>query len=584
MKTFADCLKINDQHDNAGRFASAGGAGGHDTPSKWLSTRAAKRALDQVVVLAKDPATYRKAMGQAVSTAIYHYGQMDQGPLQETVVHHEIEHLAQNLKISAIMAKDLMVRGVNAMIDARTRQVAARSSSNKSDPVLAALLQLKSVLDAYGVEKANDSHDEQGRFASGRGSERATDLPMSSKYSQDKGNLGALVRAVEKAQEDGSIGTKNVKLSDLRATQDYLGGEGGGDPVFEGLEEHPVVVDNGREKLLLDGHHRTSAAIANGDTKITVYYVNLKGATVAKTFDDCLKSNDSHDEHGRFASGDGGSGGGERDASGNQLTSDEHNEFVYAVQSTTDLDGSISDELTESLSEMSDKASELRDALTQMNDHEVDDEDGDTQEEAADTVRATYDAMKEFIAASEKASSMAAQAVSDAKTALVEFEKYMKESGIAKAGSAVEGDNIVEESKKSFFEIVKVSDEQRMVYGWASVISVDGEEYTDTQNDRIEAHELEKATTEFMLEARRAMVMHQRKDGMITDDLTKGSVVHSFPLTPDLMKSLEITSKKAGWIVGMKVADEEAWKGVKSGKYKSFSIGAKIKRRRSAEK
>lgn len=128
---------------------------------------------------------------------------------------------------------------------------------------------------------SNENHDPKtGQFTSGpggeRGNERPTDLPMSSKYSQEKGNLGPLVKAVEKAQADGTVQERDVKLSELRATQNYLGGQGGGDPVFEGLEDKPVVVNNGVEKIVLDGHHRVSAAIASGNTKMSVYYINTK--------------------------------------------------------------------------------------------------------------------------------------------------------------------------------------------------------------------------------------------------------------------------------------------------------------------
>lgn len=131
---------------------------------------------------------------------------------------------------------------------------------------------------------SNPNHDPKtGEFTEGpggeRGSERPTDLPMSSKYSQEKGNLGPLVSAVEKAQADGTVRERSVNLSELRATQNYLGGEGGGDPVFEGLEDKPVVVNNGVEKVILDGHHRVSAAIAAGKTKISVYYVSSKRKT-----------------------------------------------------------------------------------------------------------------------------------------------------------------------------------------------------------------------------------------------------------------------------------------------------------------
>lgn len=116
-------------------------------------------------------------------------------------------------------------------------------------------------------------------------------------------------------------------------------------------------------------------------------------------------------------------------------------------------------------------------------------------------------------------------------------------------------------------QVLKFNDEQRMVYGWASVISENGRPVIDTQGDVIEPAELENATAEFMADVRTAKEMH--RGGQI------GTVVHSLPLTADIAKSLGIQTTREGWIVGMKVHDEATWQRVKSGALRAFSIGAK---------
>jgi cation transport regulator ChaB len=119
--------------------------------------------------------------------------------------------------------------------------------------------------------------------------------------------------------------------------------------------------------------------------------------------------------------------------------------------------------------------------------------------------------------------------------------------------------------------IVKLDDEQQMVYGWASVTHESGTLYVDSQDDTIDSDELVKCTTEFMLEDDRiSKAMHV--GGAI------GVVVHSMPLTAEIAKSFGITSAKHGWMVGIKVLDDEVWKLVKSGHYRAFSIGAEAER------
>lgn len=114
-------------------------------------------------------------------------------------------------------------------------------------------------------------------------------------------------------------------------------------------------------------------------------------------------------------------------------------------------------------------------------------------------------------------------------------------------------------------QILKLDDEQRIVYGWASVITEKGEPVVDTQGDVIPPAELEKATTEFMLDVRMAKAMHQ--GGQI------GEVVHSLPLTYALAESLGIETEDEGWIVAMKIRDDEVWERIKSNELSAFSIG-----------
>lgn len=135
--------------------------------------------------------------------------------------------------------------------------------------------------------------------------------------------------------------------------------------------------------------------------------------------------------------------------------------------------------------------------------------------------------------------------------------------------------NMTEEAVK-VLKITKIDEEQRMAYGWASVISIKGRPFEDSQGDIIDAETLTKAITDFMMDVRRSMAMHERNaDGGIEDSMVKGIVVHSFPITADIAKSLGISSDNEGWIVGVKVNDDALWTLVKSGAMAAFSIGGR---------
>jgi cation transport regulator ChaB len=116
-------------------------------------------------------------------------------------------------------------------------------------------------------------------------------------------------------------------------------------------------------------------------------------------------------------------------------------------------------------------------------------------------------------------------------------------------------------------QILKTDDEQRIVYGWASVITEDGVPVVDRQGDVIEADTLVKAVNEFMEHVRVGKTMH-------SGDQT-GMVIHSLPVTKEICGSLGIQCNREGWIVAYKVYDDAVWAMVKSGELAAFSIGGR---------
>ena len=124
---------------------------------------------------------------------------------------------------------------------------------------------------------------------------------------------------------------------------------------------------------------------------------------------------------------------------------------------------------------------------------------------------------------------------------------------------------------EAYGEVTKMDEDQRIVYGYASVISKDGEPIVDRQGDIITAEELEKAASDFMLGARVGKTMHQ-------GDATT-TIIHSFPMTDETKKAYQIESPLEAWLIAVKVHDDETWAKVKQGELKDFSIGGKAQRR-----
>lgn len=108
-------------------------------------------------------------------------------------------------------------------------------------------------------------------------------------------------------------------------------------------------------------------------------------------------------------------------------------------------------------------------------------------------------------------------------------------------------------------------DEKQIVYGFASVIEVDGEALVDKHGDIIDEETLTQAAHLFMTDYRSGKAMHKGED--------VGEIVESIVFTKDLQKALGIDLGVVGWFVGYQVHDEKIWKQVKDGELSMFSIG-----------
>lgn len=146
---------------------------------------------------------------------------------------------------------------------------------------------------------------------------------------------------------------------------------------------------------------------------------------------------------------------------------------------------------------------------------------------------------------------------------------------VAQAAAAREDndDDEGDEAEKSLTGVVKVSKadpDQMKIWGWASVVEIDGKQVVDKQGDVIYPEDLQKAAHDYVLYSRQMGDMHER--------VGTGRLVESVVFTADLQKALGIDLKKVGWFVGFKVDDADLWKNIKGGKMPEFSIGGKASR------
>lgn len=121
--------------------------------------------------------------------------------------------------------------------------------------------------------------------------------------------------------------------------------------------------------------------------------------------------------------------------------------------------------------------------------------------------------------------------------------------------------------------IAKVDDELGIVFGWAIVSKVEGEDYFDKNIDRDTGERVpENIPEDVMLKtAADFMEMTERPGNEMHAGPERGQFVFAFPLTTEIAKSLGITTKQTGLLVGYK-APKDVLAKFKDGTYRGFSI------------
>ena len=117
-------------------------------------------------------------------------------------------------------------------------------------------------------------------------------------------------------------------------------------------------------------------------------------------------------------------------------------------------------------------------------------------------------------------------------------------------------------------EIVKIDEDKRLVFGWASIIKDEnGKILLDRQDDFIDSEEeLESAAYTYVLNSRDGGEMHIRRG--------VSKMVESVVFTEEKQRALGIPvgSMPTGWWIGFKVTDNSVWNQVKKGEYAGFSV------------
>ena len=122
--------------------------------------------------------------------------------------------------------------------------------------------------------------------------------------------------------------------------------------------------------------------------------------------------------------------------------------------------------------------------------------------------------------------------------------------------------------------ILKVSEELGLIFGFAAICKVDGEDFYDSDNEHYPEEAMLADTTEFAKSRRVACTMHARdSDGQVVED---GGVIHTFPLTTEIAKALDITTRRTGLLVALSPDNPETIAKAKNGDFGGFSIGGQI--------
>lgn len=139
-------------------------------------------------------------------------------------------------------------------------------------------------------------------------------------------------------------------------------------------------------------------------------------------------------------------------------------------------------------------------------------------------------------------------------------------------------------------QVVKLADRgdhKRLVFGFFSIVSINGETITDTQGDQITEDTLESAAYDFVLNARTGGEMHEQDGAGEVRGI--GRLVESVVLTREKQQAMVACLHAQGidavmdlkcccWWGGFYVDNPDTWDKVTSGELRAFSVGGRGKR------
>lgn len=123
-------------------------------------------------------------------------------------------------------------------------------------------------------------------------------------------------------------------------------------------------------------------------------------------------------------------------------------------------------------------------------------------------------------------------------------------------------------------QILKVDTNLGLIFGFAMICKIDGEDFYDSDGDHFTEQGMLEASTDFAKSERVACTMHARDpNGRPVQD---GGVIHQFPLTTEIAKALGIQTKMTGLLVALAPDNPETLERAANGDFTGFSIGGSI--------
>lgn len=115
------------------------------------------------------------------------------------------------------------------------------------------------------------------------------------------------------------------------------------------------------------------------------------------------------------------------------------------------------------------------------------------------------------------------------------------------------------------FNYLKFNKRLGLIFGWAIVSKIGGQEYYDLQGDHIPEDSMLEAATDFMQKRRTLKLMHKGEQ--------KGDVVFAWPLTDEISKAMGVKSQISGLMIAVKPTSKKLIEAAENGELQGFSIG-----------